>query len=112
LAQSSLITSFILKLTKAPTTRLSKSHENKINQLLVNSEKQIFKTNTWLWNEDIFQYSTILSIDPQSNRLETESLVFFGNKNPDNRNENTKCLILLNNERMIIVKASEIFFMV
>jgi hypothetical protein len=78
---------------------------------LINMTEQVYATNTWLWNENVLQYSSILSVEPQTNNLEFEALVHFSG-NGDNRAEHVKCLVLINNERVVIVRASDIFFMV
>jgi hypothetical protein len=113
MARSPFISNLLgLKMQPKIVVRLSNTPEKKTKIDLVDREKQIFKTNTWLWNENIFQYSTILSVDPHSTDLEMESLVFFRNSNTYKRNENTKCMVLMDNERLIDVTAAEILFMV
>jgi hypothetical protein len=72
---------------------------------------QVFNTNTWLWNENVLQYSSILSVEPQTGNFQFEALVHFATKGKI-QEENIKCIVLVNNKRVLNIRASEVFFMV
>jgi hypothetical protein len=86
--------------------------EQQTNQKANLSKQQmVFEWNTWLWNENTVQQSSISSVEPSTGRLEFESIVFFTDKNEANRTHFTKCLVLINNKRLLVLQVNELFAM-
>jgi hypothetical protein len=92
-------------------------HEPRPNNILF--EKRIsnysivgLSTNSWVFNQDIVQYSSTATLMPSNGYLNIETLLFFTDKKSVHHlSQTAKCVVVLNQNRVIVVERSEAILM-
>jgi hypothetical protein len=79
---------------------------------IMNYSVVAFSKNSWCFNQELIQYSSVVSFDPKTELLLVETLVYFVyQKSKQHLEKSAKCLIVIDQETVVMLKQIEVVLM-
>ena len=87
------------------TVHISNSYETYLNQSI---SLAAFKTNNWVFNENMMQYATVMSLEKKRKQLDIELIALSLNKIGPEEKAFIRCIIKLNKHLTVLKIATEV----